>query len=110
MTEDKTTLQATIHSAISENSSMLRCCIGDTASVAACVSTILNCVFVRYDYSCLVEAPPYPNSTKIPLVITLHNGNQRLFWFYPQKTEDALTQDLVELVSDMLTEYIRIPA
>lgn len=83
---------------------------GSASSAVDYIGQVLNSVFMRYGTVCRVDAPPYPPSSKIPLIVTTDDGNQRMLWFYPCQSEEWLTEELTDLVFGMLEEYVRIPA
>lgn len=80
------------------------------AQAAACIERLLNPVLAGFGTCCRVDTPPYPPCGKIPMIITMADGNQRMLWFYPGQSEEWLADELAELLSGMLEEYIRIPA
>ena len=68
---------------------------------AAHISNILQLLFEDSGITTKVEPLAYPACSKIPLIITLNDVEQRLLWFYPQMPTSELAEELAGLLSDV---------
>ena len=68
---------------------------------AAHISSVLQLLFGDSDITMQVEPMAYPICSKIPLIITLNDAEQRLLWFYPKMTTAELAEELAGLLSDV---------
>lgn len=92
----------------------LSCCtpLAEDASeqdAAAYIAEALRVFFSNTATHVDVSTVPHPQSSKIPLVITI-DDEQRLLWFYPQMSLECLTKELEGLVSDCSTTIPCVPA
>ena len=82
----------------------------DGKKAAAYIEEALRVLLSNTGISVHVAPLPYPQCSKIPLVITLNGAEQRLLWFYPQMSTADLTEELEGLVCDYVVPLLCIPA
>lgn len=92
----------------------LSCCtpLAEDASeqdAAAYIAEALRVFFSNTDTHVDVATVSHPQSSKIPLIITI-DDEQRLLWFYPQMSLENLTKELEGLVSDCIAPIPCVPA
>ena len=68
---------------------------------AAFIDNVLHLLFGDSGIAVQVEPLAYPACSKIPLIITLNDAEQRLLWFYPQMSTAELSEELAGLLSDV---------
>ena len=64
------------------------------------IGNVLELLFSDSGITAQVEPMTYPACSKIPLIITLNDAEQRLLWFYPNMTVSELAEELAGLLSD----------
>lgn len=82
----------------------------DGKKAAAYIEGALRVLFSNTGISVSVAPLSYPQCSKIPLVITLNDAEQRLLWFYPQMSTADLTEELEGLVCDYVAPLLSVPA
>lgn len=82
----------------------------DGKKAAAYIEEALRVLFSNTGISVNVAPLSYPRCSKVPLVITLNDTEQRLLWFYPQMSTTDLTEELEGLVSDYVAPLLSVPA
>ena len=68
---------------------------------AAHITNVLQLLFSDSGITVRVEPMAYPVCSKIPLIITLNDAEQRLLWFYPKMTTAELAEELAGLLCDV---------
>lgn len=52
----------------------------------------------------------YPPSGKMPLIVSMANIQQHLFWFYPQQSFDEMCETLTEMLNEIPVTCGNVPA
>jgi len=74
------------------------------------IDNVLSLLFSDSGISTHVEPMAYPTCSKIPLIITLNDAEQRLLWFYPQMSVSELAEELAGVLSDVFECSLSVSA
>ena len=77
----------------------------NSCEAAAFVRDVLHIALDGQHQPITVEVIPYPVTTKVPLLLSVGNSVPRLFWYYPTQSQDVMSEQLADLVSELQVEH-----
>lgn len=85
---------------------------GDITGECACsyLREILEMVFAHTGVEFSVRSLPYPPSSKVPMIITVKDAGQCLFWFHPSASICAIASDLEGALHDIVQNVFCVRA